>query len=126
MKQLNKSMKIAFTSEERISLSAAFERFLDKMEQVGGKSVELEALFVILNFAEEDSLIRSIQQQVQELLEKMIPHELTLSQAEDLYGIKAATLRRACFDSRLRGRKCGKTWVICAEDLEKFLGSESG
>ncbi len=126
MKQLNKSMKMAFTSGERISLGTAFERFLDKLEHVGGKSVELEALFVILSCAEEDGLIRSFQQQVQELLGKVIPHELTLSQAEDLYGIKAATLRRACFDSRLRGRKCGKTWVICTEDLEKFLGNESG
>jgi len=48
---------------------------------------------------------------------------LTLKEAENLYGIAADTLRRACWQGRLTARKSGGTWLVLRGDLEAWLGS---
>lgn len=125
MQQLQKRVKALLSDLERSNLTHAFQIFLDRIGQQGANSAELKALLTVLQTAverdEADVTLEKLLAQITPLLETVIPNWLTLAEAEHLYGVKADTLRRACWIGKLPGKKRGKTWFVKASDLERYL-----
>jgi len=46
---------------------------------------------------------------------------ITLTEAEKIYGVAAGTLRRACWQGRLKARKSGDIWLLSRSELEAWL-----
>jgi hypothetical protein len=123
---LTKKAEFRLARQERLDLVDLFKEFLDKVERQGADYAELQALLTILSSikpkAGADALPETLTTHIDYLASTIIPDPLTLSEAASIYGIKASTLRRACWSGRLSGVKRGKTWFVRVSDLEGFAG----
>lgn len=48
---------------------------------------------------------------------------MTVKEAEDNWGLKPGTVRRACRENRIVSRKSAGTWLTTASEMNKVYGS---
>jgi len=70
-----------------------------------------------------DEILEELLLRTTSFLETVTPDPLTLEEASDIYGVKAATLRRACWSGKLPAKMRGKTWFMNSLDLERYLAA---
>jgi hypothetical protein len=49
---------------------------------------------------------------------------LTAKEAEQLYGLKPGTVRRACWEKRIEARKSSGTWLVTRSEMERKYKKE--
>ena len=116
------------TEQELADLAEYYRPYLDELSRrefiqadlVGLRQVCLAAIaqaarLGMIHLA-ADELLGRIMAELPKLAET-----LTLAEAAARYRIEHATLRRACYDRRLRAEKRAKTWFVEAADIEEFL-----
>ena len=113
------------SDQERLLLVGVFPQFLATIEQHGAGFTELQVLLGLLKSsleADETNLVLEVLlARVTDLLEAVVPDQLTLEEAADIYNVNAATLRRACWSGKVQGEKLGGTWLVRSTDLEQYL-----
>lgn len=118
---------IPLSEQERSLLMGVFPQFLETIGQQGAGFAELQALLGILRplqaFNGTDEVLEELLLRVTSLLATVMPDPLTLEEASDIYGVKADTLRRACWSGKLPAKMRGKTWFVNSADLEQHLAS---
>ena len=118
---------ILLSDQERSLLVGVFPQFLDALGHQGAGSAELQILLGILQSRTgpngTDETFEELQARVTSLLGTVMPDPLTLEEASDIYGVKAATLRRACWSGKLPAKMRGKTWFVNSSDLERYLAT---
>ncbi len=125
MQVLNKRVMILLSDQERMLLVNLFPQFLEMIERQGASSPDLQVLLGLLKVSRESdktkALIEALLTRITGILEAVVPDQLTLEEAEHIYGVRAATLRRACWSKKLPGEKVGGTWLVRSDDLEQYL-----
>src|SRR6266700_1478174 len=111
MQELKKRIKPFLSDQERMLLTNAFPQFLEAIERRGAGFTELQALLGILGSLKESDRINEALEELlarmMSLLTRVVPDRLTLEEASEIYGVNAATLRRACWKEKLAGEKHG-------------------
>lgn len=116
-------VKIEFTEQERTALAGLFEAYLAHLGRKA-TAADLQSLRRIVEMGTREKPsqeLRDFSERLLTLSEEVVPSPLTLSEAAQLYGVEAATLRRACWRQALPGQKRGKTWFVREDDLEVYL-----
>lgn len=117
----------SLSNQERSLLMGVFPQFLDALERQGAGSRELQALLEILQTLQAsdgtDDILEKLLLRATNLLETVMPDPLTLEEASDFYGVKADTLRRACWSGKLPAKMRGKTWFVNNADIEHYLAT---
>lgn len=126
MMQFRTEIEIGLTSQERMALVESFARYLARFDQLKATAADLQVLQRIGEVgletaAMEEPPLQDLLQRLSRLMGLVTPHSLTLSEAAQLCGVNAATLRRACWRQALPGQKRGKTWFVREADLEVYL-----
>ncbi len=118
---------IPLSDQERSLLIGVFPQFLDAIGQRGAGSAELQALLGILRSLQAsdgtEEILEELLLRTTSLLETVMSDPLTLEEASDIYSVKAATLRRACWSGKLPAKMRGKTWFVNSSDLEQYLAT---
>ena len=118
---------IPLSDQERSLLMGVFPQFLDALERQGAGSAELQALLGILQTLHAsdgtNELLEELLLRATSFLETVMPDPLTLEEASDFYGVKADTLRRACWSGKLPAKMRGKAWFVNSADLEQYLAT---
>lgn len=116
---------ILLSDQERSLLMDVFPQFLRTIEQHGAGFTEMQVLLGLLKASQEaagtNPVLEVLLARVIGLLEAVVPDQLTLEEAADIYDVNAATLRRACWSGKLQGEKLGGTWLVRSADLEPYL-----
>jgi hypothetical protein len=116
MQGLRKRVMLLLSDQERLLLVDAFPQFLATIEQHGAGFTELQVLLGLLKSSREANkttpALEVLLARVTGLLEAVVPDQLTLEEAADIYNVNAATLRRACWSGKLQGEKHGGTWLV--------------
>lgn len=127
MQELRKRVVILLSDKEHTLLMSTFLQFLDSIGRRGANFAELQILLGILRLQKDsdkaDELLEGLLGRVIGLLETVMPDPLTLEEASDIYGVKAATLRRACWSGKLPAIMRGKTWFVSSSDLEQYFAT---
>lgn len=117
--------QLAISEAERTGLVELFDHFLRRLESRGAGSADLEALLAILETAGgegvPDADLGGLRARLIDLQSILVPERLTLAEAARVFGVKADTLRRACWSGGLPGEKRGKTWFVRVADLQQYL-----
>jgi len=118
---------IPLSHQESSFLAGTFPQFLDVIGYRGAGSAELQALLAILRSLQvsdgTDEILDELLLRATSLLETAIPDPLTLEEASDIYSVKAATLRRACWSGKLPAKMRSKAWFVYSADLEQYLAT---
>src|ERR1700730_12570068 len=127
MQELRKRVIIPLSDQERSLLIGMFPQFLDAIGQRGAGSAELQVLLGILRSLQAsdgtEEILEELLLRATTLLETVMSDPLTLEEASDIYSVKAATLRRACWSGKLPAKMRSKTWFVNSSDLEQYLAT---
>jgi excisionase family DNA binding protein len=118
-------VKLLLSDQERLLLVDDFPRFLATIERQGAGFAELQVLLGILQSLRESGgtheVFETLLARVMVLLKIVVPDQLTLEEAANIYSVNSTTLRRACWTGKLPGEKQGKVWLVKSSDVEQYL-----
>jgi len=56
-------------------------------------------------------------------LDEILEETITAAEAENLWGLRPGTVRRACGEQRIKARKSGKVWLTTKNQMKRVYGS---
>jgi hypothetical protein len=125
MKLLFQKTTLSLSIEEKRWIENMFSFLLSDVELEGVNATVLEVLSTIVNWGSPKIATAGIEQEITRKISQAsisaLPESITLTEAAKLFDVNAATLRRACWQGKLKGNKRGKTWFVKIGDLEDYL-----